>query len=80
MIHLRLKSAKDTEKILLSGNSQEIPYNEKNLVYKAADLFYRETETHRLWHRNPYRQKRFQIAAGLAGGRHRCGRRLCSGT
>ena len=40
---LEIKISKDTEKILLSGNSQEIPYNEKNLVYKAADLFYRET-------------------------------------
>ena len=29
----------DSTKIYLSGTSEEIPYNEKNLVYKATELF-----------------------------------------
>ena len=32
----------DTNTIFLSGNSDEIPYNEKNLVYKAAELYLNE--------------------------------------
>mgnify|MGYP002624556180 CR=1 FL=1 len=32
----------ETLQIKLSGNSKEIPYNEKNLVYKAAKLFCEE--------------------------------------
>lgn len=32
----------DKFSIELSGNSTEIPYNEKNLVYKAAKLFWKE--------------------------------------
>jgi len=53
--------------IELSGNSTDIPYNEKNLVYKAADLFLKETGL------NNYSikiniEKNIPIAAGLAGG------------
>ena len=64
---LEIKISKDTEKILLSGNSQEIPYNEKNLVYKAADLFYRETGLTGFG-TEIYIDKRIPTAAGLAGG------------
>ena len=37
-------SVKESEKreIVLSGTSPEIPYNEKNLVYKATELFLTE--------------------------------------
>ena len=54
-------------KIILSGNSDEIPYNEKNLVYKAADLFLREINA------DGYLvsiniEKNIPVAAGLAGG------------
>lgn len=57
----------DKNKILLSGGSKEIPYNEKNLVYKAAELFLNEacinnTEI------KIYIEKNIPIAAGLAGG------------
>ena len=57
----------DCNKILLSGNSNEIPYNEKKLVYKAAELFLNEacinnTEI------KIYIEKNIPIAAGLAGG------------
>ena len=57
----------DNNQIVLSGNSSEIPYNEKNLVYKATDLFLKETNL------NGYTikiniEKNIPIAAGLAGG------------
>ena len=53
--------------IELAGNSSEIPYNEKNLVYKAAMLFFEKTNL-----KNNkvkiYIEKNIPIAAGLAGG------------
>ena len=57
----------DETKIILTGNSAEIPYNEKNLVYKAAKLFIEEA------HLDGYEininiEKNIPIAAGLAGG------------
>lgn len=53
--------------ITLSGNSKEIPYNEKNLVYKAAMLFIEHTNLppHKI---EIYIDKNIPIAAGLAGG------------
>ena len=57
----------DLNVIELSWNSTDIPYNEKNLVYKAADLFLKEIGL------NGYNikiniEKNIPIAAGLAGG------------
>src|SRR5574344_1464283 len=53
--------------IELRGNNSDIPYNEKNLVYKAAKLFCEELNI-----RNKkisiYIEKNIPIAAGLAGG------------
>ena len=37
-LNIKVSDSGENE-ILLSGNSDEIPYNEKNLVYKAAKLF-----------------------------------------
>ncbi len=51
----------------LSGNSSEIPYNEKNLVYKAADLFLNETCLKNCSIKINI-EKNIPIAAGLAGG------------
>ena len=53
--------------ITLSGNSKEIPYNEKNLVYKAVMLFIEHTNLppHKI---EIYIDKNIPIAAGLAGG------------
>ena len=54
-------------KIVLSGNSTEIPYNEKNLVYKAAVSFLNKSNI-----KNKkisiFIDKSIPIAAGLAGG------------
>ena len=57
----------DREEITLDGNSKEIPYDETNLVYKAAKLFLRTIKA------SPktvliHIDKRIPVAAGLAGG------------
>ena len=53
--------------IILQGNSNEIPYNEKNLVYKAAKLF---CETCKITDKKivVYLDKNIPVSAGLAGG------------
>lgn len=57
----------EKNEISLSGTSSEIPYNEKNLVYKAATLFLQQTNLppHRI---NIFIEKNIPVAAGLAGG------------
>ncbi len=57
----------DTNKILLSGNNPNIPYDERNLVYKAADLFFKELNIEGFCVRVNI-EKNIPIAAGLAGG------------
>lgn len=54
-------------KITLSGTSNEIPYNEKNLVFKAADLYLKEAEITNT-SVEIFIEKNIPIAAGLAGG------------
>lgn len=56
-----------TEEITLSGTSDEIPYNEKNLVYKAAKLFLDRANIHDR-HVDVFIEKNIPISAGLAGG------------
>ncbi len=53
--------------INLSGTSNEIPYNEKNLVHKAIILFVEHTNLspHKI---NVFIEKNIPVAAGLAGG------------
>lgn len=53
--------------IILQGTSNEIPYNEKNLVYKAADLFLKESKIKNV-KITIFIEKNIPIAAGLAGG------------
>ena len=52
---------------MLSGNSKDIPYDERNLVYKAADLFFKELNIDGFCVRINI-EKNIPIAAGLAGG------------
>lgn len=53
--------------ISLNGNSHEIPYNEKNLVYKAAKLFLDKTNFFGK-KISIYIEKCIPVSAGLAGG------------
>lgn len=57
----------DETEIILSGNSTEIPYNEKNLVYKAVKLF--PMSPHKV---KIYIEKNIPVSAGLAGGSTDC--------
>lgn len=59
----------DQFEIKLSGTSDEIPYDSKNLIYKAAKLFFEKTPLathHSLL--TIHIEKNIPIAAGLAGG------------
>lgn len=65
---LKIKVSKfDKNEILLSGNSNEIPYNESNLVYKAAKLFLDKTglDNTKI---EIFIDKNIPVSAGLAGG------------
>ena len=53
--------------IVLSGNSNEIPYDKTNLVYKAAELFLNETQISGKKIKI-YIEKNIPISAGLGGG------------
>ena len=65
--HLSIEAKKsETTEITLSGTSEEIPYNEKNLVFKAAKLFLEESRISAKI--NIFIEKNIPIAAGLAGG------------
>lgn len=57
----------DKTEIILSGNSTEIPYNEKNIVYKAVDLFLKTCVKEPL-RISIYIDKSIPVSAGLAGG------------
>ena len=53
--------------IKLSGNSSEIPYDERNLVYKACELFLKESKISNT-NIDIYIEKNIPVSAGLAGG------------
>ena len=54
--------------IHLSGTSDEIPYDESNLVYKAVKLFFAQLEFSDEYRVNIHIEKNIPVAAGLAGG------------
>lgn len=58
----------ETFEIKLSGNSEEIPYNENNLVYKAAILYLESLGSNYKVNISIYIEKNIPVAAGLAGG------------
>ena len=53
--------------IILSGNSNQIPYDEKNLVYKASQKFFEATNIKNI-KTTIYVEKNIPVEAGLAGG------------
>ena len=63
---INIEEAENNE-IILSGTSDEIPYDEKNLVYKAAKLYLDNTgiENKQI---KIFIEKNIPISAGLAGG------------
>jgi len=65
-LNISVEDSSETD-ILLSGNNLEIPYNEKNLVYKAAKLFLSKTgiSAKKI---TVYIDKNIPVSAGLAGG------------
>ena len=63
---ITLTGALHTE-IILKGNSPDIPYDETNLVYKAAKLFLDECNLSG-YKIDVYIEKNIPVCAGLAGG------------
>lgn len=63
---ITMEDAENNE-ILLSGNCKEIPYDERNLVYKAAKLY---LDTNNINNKKfiVYIDKNIPVSAGLAGG------------
>lgn len=66
ILHISVYENK-TYEIILSGNSREIPYDNKNLVHKAAALFFEKSGIKNI-KTEVYIEKRIPVAAGLAGG------------
>lgn len=54
--------------IKLTGTSDEIPYDERNLVYKTAKLFFENSVHSSQFTVHIHIEKNIPIAAGLAGG------------
>ena len=66
--YLTIKISKTgTPEIKLTGTSNEIPYNEKNLVHKATELFLKTAGINN-YTVEIHIEKNIPIAAGLAGG------------
>ena len=64
--YLDVEIKKGMGKITLDGSSSEIPYDEKNIVYKAACAFMDESGLK--FDVNVYIEKNIPVCAGLAGG------------
>ena len=56
----------DGDEIILKGNSNEIPYDEKNICYKAVKKFLEKIN--KKAHVEIYIDKNIPVCAGLAGG------------
>lgn len=63
---IQVQYAQESE-IKLSGTSLEIPYNESNLVYKAAKLYLEKTNIENV-KIEIFIEKNIPVSAGLAGG------------
>ncbi len=57
----------DVQKIIITGNSNEIPYNEKNIAYKAAAVFFEFIKKQNFIVKINI-EKNIPVCAGLAGG------------
>lgn len=66
-LEIELEHSKQNE-FNLSGTNPDIPYNEKNLVYKAAKLFFENLNSDNKYKVTIFIEKNIPVAAGLAGG------------
>ena len=57
---------KEGNSVNIKGSSKEIPYDEKNICYKAAKLFLEQIN--KTYEINIYIEKNIPVCAGLAGG------------
>lgn len=60
--------ASENFEIRLSGTSEKIPYDEKNLVWKAAILFFEKAGMENFFKVSAFIEKNIPVEAGLAGG------------
>lgn len=67
ILTIKVEKSEDFQ-IKLSGTSDEIPYDEKNLVYKAVELFMRNLLASKNYIVSIHIEKNIPVAAGLAGG------------
>lgn len=66
--YLTIESQNSAQNLIsISGNSSEIPYDERNIAYKAAELFLKKVglENQKI---NIFIDKNIPVSAGLAGG------------
>ena len=56
----------EKQEIILSGTSDKIPYNEKNIVWKAIEKFFQKTDGR--YKTTVHIEKNIPISAGRAGG------------
>ena len=64
---INLKEA-ESPVINLTGTCDEIPYNDKNLVYKAVELYLASHEHAESYEISVHIEKNIPVSAGLAGG------------
>lgn len=64
--YVSIEAKEGQGKIQISGTSDEIPYDERNIAHKAAVAFLNETKL--LLDINIYIEKNIPVCAGLAGG------------
>lgn len=66
--YLTIGIEKNSDNIIeLSGTNPDLPYDSKNLVYKATELFFRTTKINNI-KTKIHIEKNIPISAGLAGG------------
>lgn len=65
-LHISIKES-ESKKIVLTGNSDKIPYDNTNLVYKAVELYLKKSGI-KDFEINIFIEKNIPISAGLAGG------------
>lgn len=66
-LDIKIEKSLSSSDIILAGNSNELLYDETNLVYKAAKIFFDKANIQN-YNVSIYIEKNIPISAGLAGG------------